>query len=152
MPVWGVAALLPRVQVLLDQVLAHTDTGAVSGDEAVARFSDVHVLAPRGRFDVDMFHGHVNLAGQVGAGAKLWGGECPLMVQQVRGRGCGCTVGAHARWDEGGVFRGASCRVSPCWHAFVLVLMARAGLQWPLCHLRSTHLKYLCTTCAVLSW
>ncbi|KAF5832780.1 FACT complex subunit SSRP1-A [Dunaliella salina] len=51
-------------KVLLDQVLAHTDTGGVSGDEAVARFSDVHVLAPRGRFDVDMFHGHVNLAGQ----------------------------------------------------------------------------------------
>eukprot|EP00983_Pelagomonas_calceolata_P033311 1043324-Pelagomonas_calceolata.AAC.3 len=45
-------------------VLAHTDTGGVSGDEAVARFTDVHVLAPRGRFDVDMFHGHVNLAGQ----------------------------------------------------------------------------------------
>ena len=51
--------------MLLDQVLAHTDTAGVSGDAAVARFSDVHVLAPRGRFDVDMLHGHVNLAGQV---------------------------------------------------------------------------------------
>jgi structure-specific recognition protein 1 len=54
-----------RPQVLLDQVLQHTETGAASTDEAVCIFGDVAVLAPRGRFEVEMHANFVTMFGQV---------------------------------------------------------------------------------------
>jgi structure-specific recognition protein 1 len=52
------------VQTLLDTVLPHTDVAAGASDQATATFSDVHVLAPRGRFEVEMNLGQLTLAGQ----------------------------------------------------------------------------------------
>uniref|UniRef100_A0A7S0WQ82 FACT complex subunit SSRP1 n=1 Tax=Chlamydomonas leiostraca TaxID=1034604 RepID=A0A7S0WQ82_9CHLO len=60
----GEAGEEPAAKVLLDAVLVHTDTGAASTDDPTATFSDVHVLAPRGRFEVEMFLGHLTLGGQ----------------------------------------------------------------------------------------
>lgn len=51
-------------KVLLDRVLQHTDTGAATSDDAVAIFDDVAVLAPRGRFEVEMHMAFLKLGGQ----------------------------------------------------------------------------------------
>ncbi len=51
-------------QKLLDSVVQFTDTGATSTDSAAASFSDVHILAPRGRFEVEMMLSHMQLVGQ----------------------------------------------------------------------------------------
>lgn len=62
------------LQAVLDMVLAHTDAGAASTDTATAAFGDVHVLAPRGRFEVEMFLQHLTLSGQTQVGRLGLGG------------------------------------------------------------------------------
>lgn len=54
----------PPSKVLLESVLVHSDTGAASSDDAVCVFDEVAVLAPRGRFEVEMHLGFLKLAGQ----------------------------------------------------------------------------------------
>ena len=56
----------PASKVLLEALLKHTDAGAASSDDAVATFADVAVLAPRGRFDVEMHAGALKLAARLG--------------------------------------------------------------------------------------
>ncbi len=51
-------------QVLLDALNEHTvDAGA--GVDAVASFDNVNVMAPRGRFEVEMYLSFLKLIGQV---------------------------------------------------------------------------------------
>lgn len=52
------------VKVLLDNLLQHTDAGASTSDEAVCHFEDVAILAPRGRFNVEMHLSFIKLIGQ----------------------------------------------------------------------------------------
>ena len=59
----GAAKCLP-VQVLHDALAQHTAQGAATG-EAVASFDNVGLLAPRGRFEVEMFVSSMTLSGQV---------------------------------------------------------------------------------------
>ncbi|KAJ9520912.1 hypothetical protein QJQ45_014103 [Haematococcus lacustris] len=51
-------------KALLDAVLPHVDMAAPGSDDMCASFSDVHVLAPRGRFEVEMYLGSLTLVGQ----------------------------------------------------------------------------------------
>mmetsp|Transcript_4974 Transcript_4974/g.10722 ORF Transcript_4974/g.10722 Transcript_4974/m.10722 type:complete len:694 (-) Transcript_4974:634-2715(-) len=60
----GLSGEDPAAKVLLDQVLQHTDAGAATTDDAVCIFGDVAVLAPRGRFEVQMHLGFLSLVGQ----------------------------------------------------------------------------------------
>eukprot|EP00891_Asterochloris_glomerata_P007691 jgi/Astpho2/7691/Aster-02572 len=46
-----------------DEVVQHTDAGAAMGN-AVVTFDQVHVLAPRGRFEVEMYLSSLKLTGQ----------------------------------------------------------------------------------------
>eukprot|EP00884_Botryococcus_braunii_P021465 jgi/Botrbrau1/8001/Bobra.384_2s0027.1 len=50
-------------QIFYDQVMENTDAGAAVGD-AVATFDNVGVVAPRGRFDVEMYLTFFKLVGQ----------------------------------------------------------------------------------------
>ncbi len=53
-----------RAQVLLDALNEHTvDAGA--GVDAVASFDNVNVMAPRGRFEVELYLSFLKLIGQV---------------------------------------------------------------------------------------
>ena len=56
------------------QVLQHTEAAATASDDAVVIFGDVAVLAPRGRFEVEMHLGFLSLVGQVCVGGKRRGG------------------------------------------------------------------------------
>ena len=57
-------ALVASAQVLLDALNEHTvDAGA--GVDAVASFDNVNVMAPRGRFEVEMYLSFLKLIGQV---------------------------------------------------------------------------------------
>ncbi len=53
-------------KVLLDSIMQHTDAGVATSDDAVCIFDDVAVLAPRGRFEVEMHLGFLKMVGQVG--------------------------------------------------------------------------------------
>lgn len=53
-----------HVQVMYDQVLEHTDAG-VAVEDAVVTFDSLHVLIPRGRFDVELYPSFMKLLGQV---------------------------------------------------------------------------------------
>lgn len=52
------------VQVLHDQIVQFTDAGAATGS-AVVTFDTMSLLAPRGRFDVEMYLSSLKLTGQV---------------------------------------------------------------------------------------
>ena len=56
-------------QVFYDRVMEHTDAEAVG--EAVVAFNGVAVLAPRGRFDIEMHLGFLKLVGQAGTLLKI---------------------------------------------------------------------------------
>ena len=58
------------MQVFFDSVMQHTDVGAAVGD-AVVSFDNVAILAPRGRFEVEMYGSFMKLMGQVGGGRGL---------------------------------------------------------------------------------
>lgn len=53
-------------QRLLDTLLQYTDAGVATSDDAVVMFEEVAVLAPRGRFSVEMHASFLKLVGQVG--------------------------------------------------------------------------------------
>ena len=55
---------LQPLQRFHDEVVQHTDAGAAMGN-AVVTFDQVHVLAPRGRFEVEMYLSSLKLTGQV---------------------------------------------------------------------------------------
>ncbi|GFR39904.1 hypothetical protein Agub_g409 [Astrephomene gubernaculifera] len=55
---------VPAAKVLLDALLPHADTEAAAADEPVCVFSEVGILAPRGRFDIEMHLGYLQLGGQ----------------------------------------------------------------------------------------
>ena len=57
------------VQVLHDMIMPHTDSGAAVGD-AIASFGAVAVLAPRGRFEIELYGSFMKLLGQVRQ--QLW--------------------------------------------------------------------------------
>ena len=57
-----------RLQVLYDRLMKHTDAGVAVGDAVVA-FDGVAVLAPRGRFEIELYGSFMKLLGQVGTGA-----------------------------------------------------------------------------------
>lgn len=60
-----------RAQALYDALMAHTDAGVAVGDAVVA-FDGVAVLAPRGRFEIELYGSFMKLLGQVRArGAKF---------------------------------------------------------------------------------
>lgn len=50
---------------MLNALLPHVDTEAASTDEAVCIFSEVGVMAPRGRFEIEMHLSYLTLTGQV---------------------------------------------------------------------------------------
>lgn len=54
------------IQHLLDTLLQYTDAGVATSDDAVVMFEEVAVLAPRGRFSVEMHASFLKLVGQVG--------------------------------------------------------------------------------------
>ena len=52
------------LQVFYDAVMEHTDAITAAGD-AVATFDNVTVMAPRGRFTVELYLSSLKLEGQV---------------------------------------------------------------------------------------
>lgn len=52
------------VQVLHDMIMPLTDSGAAVGD-AIVSFGAVAVLAPRGRFEIELYGSFMKLLGQV---------------------------------------------------------------------------------------
>lgn len=52
------------LQVLHDQIVQFTDAGAATGT-AVVTFDTMSLLAPRGRFEVEMYLSSLKLTGQV---------------------------------------------------------------------------------------
>ena len=67
-PYNGVNLVLPSLncclQVFHDQVVQFTDAGAAAGN-AVVTFDTLSLVAPRGRFDVEMYMSSLKLTGQV---------------------------------------------------------------------------------------
>eukprot|EP00882_Tetradesmus_deserticola_P011967 GHRQ01012666.1.p1 GENE.GHRQ01012666.1~~GHRQ01012666.1.p1 ORF type:complete len:645 (+),score=367.82 GHRQ01012666.1:668-2602(+) len=55
---------IPAAKVLVDALLQHTDAGVATSDDSIADFRDVAVIAPRGRFMVEMHASFLKLAGQ----------------------------------------------------------------------------------------
>lgn len=56
------------LQVLHDQIVQFTDAGAATGNAVVTFEKDsLSLLAPRGRFDVEMYLSSLKLTGQVSA-------------------------------------------------------------------------------------
>jgi structure-specific recognition protein 1 len=53
------------LQALVDALLQHTDAGGATSDDAISEFTDVAVIAPRGRFQVEMHTSFLKLSGQV---------------------------------------------------------------------------------------
>ena len=51
-------------------IMPHTDSGAAVGD-AIASFGAVAVLAPRGRFEIELYGSFMKLLGQVWQGPGL---------------------------------------------------------------------------------
>lgn len=60
----GLTGSVGRTQVMYDRVMDHTDAGDTVGD-AVVTFDGVAVLAPRGRFEVELYLSFMKLLGQV---------------------------------------------------------------------------------------
>lgn len=54
---------LPVRQVFYNELVQHTDTGAAVGDP-VATFEGAAVLAPRGRFSIELYLSFLKLTGQ----------------------------------------------------------------------------------------
>jgi hypothetical protein len=52
-------------QALLDALLQYTDAGVATSADAVVSFDEVAVLAPRGRYQVEMHASFLKLVGQV---------------------------------------------------------------------------------------
>lgn len=62
------SCLCTPVQALAEELRRYSEAAAGgAGAAAVASFYDVSVLAPRGRFTVEMYPGHMKLTGQVSA-------------------------------------------------------------------------------------
>ena len=55
--------------MLYDRLMKHTDAGVAVGD-AVVGFDGVAVLAPRGRFEIELYGSFMKLLGQVGGGVQ----------------------------------------------------------------------------------
>ena len=69
-----------HAQVLHDMIMPHTDSGAAVGD-AIVSFGAVAVLAPRGRFEVELYGSFMKLLGQVRDGCvKLGCGTSALTM------------------------------------------------------------------------
>ena len=66
-------------QVLHDMIMPHTDSGAAVGD-AIVSFGAVAVLAPRGRFEVELYGSFMKLLGQVRGGCILLGWILPALT------------------------------------------------------------------------
>ena len=49
--------------------MVHTDADAARSEDAVVIFEDVAVMAPRGRFEVEMHNSHFKMVGQVRQGS-----------------------------------------------------------------------------------
>ena len=52
------------LQVMYNELVQYTDTGAAVGDPVYV-FENAALLAPRGRFDVELFVSFMKLTGQV---------------------------------------------------------------------------------------
>ena len=88
------------MQVLHDALAQHTAQGQATG-EAVATFESVGLLAPRGRFEVEMFVSSMTLSGQVSlkcmpsCSYRLYGqmpGRRPFRKLHRAAQGC-CQLG-----------------------------------------------------------
>lgn len=90
-------------QVMLDALLPHADTEAAAADEPVCVFSEVGIVAPRGRFEVEMHLGYLQLGGQV-RGRREEGGQGREEGGRMGGRGRRGEEGGGRR--EGGKRRG----------------------------------------------
>ncbi|WIA31627.1 hypothetical protein OEZ86_002510 [Tetradesmus obliquus] len=55
---------IPAAKALVDALLQHTDAGVATSDDSIADFTDVAVIAPRGRFTVEMHGSFLKLSGQ----------------------------------------------------------------------------------------
>jgi structure-specific recognition protein 1 len=53
------------LQTLVDALLQHTDAGVATSDDSIADIGGVSLVAPRGRFDVEMHASFIKLKGQV---------------------------------------------------------------------------------------
>lgn len=104
-------ARMMRPQVLLEELLPHADTETAAMDEPVCVFAEVGIVAPRGRFDIEMHLGYLQLGGQVRIGG---GGDGPGGV----GGWVGC--GAGRRWSKEGW-------VGCSWGGKVVVVVGRTG-------------------------
>ena len=71
---------LADMQVLHDMIMPHTDSGAAVGD-AIASFGAVAVLAPRGRFEIELYGSFMKLLGQVRQRAWLLDTSLPCLRQ-----------------------------------------------------------------------
>ena len=69
-----------HLQVLYDIILPHTDSGAAVGD-AIASFGAVAVLAPRGRFEIELYGSFMKLLGQVRQKPGLPSSPLPILVK-----------------------------------------------------------------------
>lgn len=64
--------LVMPLQVLHDQIVQYTDAGAATGNAVVTFEKDsLSLLAPRGRFDVEMYLSSLKLTGQVRLSSSL---------------------------------------------------------------------------------
>ncbi len=72
--------LADGVQVLHDMIMPHTDSGAAVGD-AIASFGAVAVLAPRGRFEIELYGSFMKLLGQVRHRTWLLNTSLPCLCQ-----------------------------------------------------------------------
>lgn len=57
-------AAVPAAKALLDALLQYTDAGVATSADAVVTFDEVAVLAPRGRYQVEMHASFLKLVGQ----------------------------------------------------------------------------------------
>ena len=111
------------VQVLHDTLAQHTAQGAATG-EAVATFESVGLLAPRGRFEVEMFVSSMTLSGQVGCPSHLVAVCCMTCAS----RSCQCgALGPLASTGRSKV----GC-VSRMHAAMTIISQVRSSI-WPAC-------------------
>ena len=80
--------------MLLDALNEHTvDAGA--GVDAVASFDNVNVMAPRGRFEVEMYLSFLKLIGQVRAAASCGTSSGTLLCMLCLQGACSCWQAAY---------------------------------------------------------
>lgn len=89
-----------RAQVLHDMVMPHTDSGAAVGD-AIVSFGAVAVLAPRGRFEVELYGSFMKLLGQVRDGCVVPGWIIPAVIAYCSNLHLeNIVIGDHAKVDS----------------------------------------------------